>query len=305
MNWGDGRVYTMSDIDRQNSTRWAISNVESAGMILVGRTVYDLVNLKTFRAHRLVLASAGLSFKLPVSGSFTANDYEYFSTYRPVNFENFSGVGARDTSASVGLYSISYLTVWDGPAYLGNVLLSVKWSCWGLSIPGAGVGHGVTEIVYGNGNALGAVTTVPEIDVLPSPEDLSVKVQITAKDDALVIKIHGDALFDVDKDNIKADAELELKQAGAIIRSNRPRRVLIDGHTDGKEEHAYNIGLSDRRAKAVARWLVSHRYVSDSDVKTQGWGKSKPVAPNMRPDGSDDPVGRAKNRRVEILLIKR
>lgn len=34
----------------------------------------------------------------------------------------------------------------------------------------------------------------------------------------------------------------------------------------------------------------------------QGWGKRRPVAPNAKPDGSDDPAGRQKNRRVEVVL---
>jgi len=39
-------------------------------------------------------------------------------------------------------------------------------------------------------------------------------------------------------------------------------------------------------------------------MTTQGFGASKPVAPNTKPDGSDDPEGRQKNRRVEIVVAK-
>ena len=49
-------------VDRQVSRRWAISNVESTGMIFAGRTVYDLVNLHTFRAHRMVNRERGPIF---------------------------------------------------------------------------------------------------------------------------------------------------------------------------------------------------------------------------------------------------
>jgi outer membrane protein OmpA-like peptidoglycan-associated protein len=298
---------TMSAIDRRQSTQWAISNVESAGMILASRTVYDLVNLHTFRAHRMIIGGAGLSFKLPVSGSFTADDYEPFDTPRPVNFDDFSGKGARETSASLGLYSIAYLTIFNGSAYFSSVLARAKWSGWGLSIPGGGFDHGVTEVVYGDGNSLGTVSveSAAEIDLPPSPETLSPNIRITQKDDALVIRIHGDVLFDFDKAIIKAVAERDLTQAGAIIRSNRPRRIEIDGHTDSKGDASYNIGLSNRRANAVADWFISKGYAKVADVKTQGWGKSKPEVPNTRPDGSDDEIGRAKNRRVEIFLIKR
>jgi outer membrane protein OmpA-like peptidoglycan-associated protein len=39
-------------------------------------------------------------------------------------------------------------------------------------------------------------------------------------------------------------------------------------------------------------------------MSTKGWGESKPVVSNTKPDGSDDPEGRQKNRRVEIVITK-
>jgi len=60
--------------------------------------------------------------------------------------------------------------------------------------------------------------------------------------------------------------------------------------------------LSDNRAKAVKRWLVENGGVKASRITTKGWGETKPVAPNKKPDGSDDPDGRQKNRRVELTL---
>lgn len=66
--------------------------------------------------------------------------------------------------------------------------------------------------------------------------------------------------------------------------------------------HAYNQPLSERRARAVPDWLVKNGGASAATITTRGWGKSKPIAPNTRPDGSDDPEGRKKNRRVEITV---
>lgn len=273
-----GNNWNMLPVDRQTSSRWAISNVESVGMILAGRTVYDLVNLHTFRAHRMVIASAGLSIKLPVSGSFTADDYVAFTTPHPVNFDDFSGIGARETSANVGVYSIAYLTLFDGPAYFSNVLASVKWSGWGLSIPGAGFDHGVTEIIYGDGKALGDwesdVVTWVEIDLPPEPEHLDTRIQISQHEERLFIKIQGDALFDFDKDYIKREAEPALKQAGAIIRSSRLKSLDVFGYTDSIGTDNYNLDLSERRARAVANWLTSHKYMEKvPDLYIKGWEK--------------------------------
>jgi outer membrane protein OmpA-like peptidoglycan-associated protein len=55
----------------------------------------------------------------------------------------------------------------------------------------------------------------------------------------------------------------------------------------------------------VKAWLVSKGGASGAKIATKGWGKSKPVVPNTRPDGSDDPDGRKKNRRVEITVKTR
>jgi outer membrane protein OmpA-like peptidoglycan-associated protein len=295
-------------IDEQRSTRWAIASVSSAGLFGVNHTTFDLVNLTTGRAHRLNLSAGGLSAKLPISSSFSMSNYSSFTTRRPVNFDNFHGRGARQTNASVVVYSISYLTIFDGPVYLSPVLCKVKMSGWGPSLPSIGFEHGVTEVAFGDGKALdeGGFFVEPQIDLPPSPEKLDVRVRLTQRADSMVIKFQGDTLFDFDKDTIRPDAEAALKQAGAIIRSLPVRRLDVDGHTDSKGDSGYNLRLSQRRANAVSQWLTSHQYLRKGlEVRAKGLGESKPVAPNKRRDGSDDPVGRQKNRRVELILVKK
>ena len=60
--------------------------------------------------------------------------------------------------------------------------------------------------------------------------------------------------------------------------------LLIEGHTDGKGAHAYNMTLSDDRAGAVKKWLVDNGSIKASRITTRGWGETKPVAPNTKPD---------------------
>jgi outer membrane protein OmpA-like peptidoglycan-associated protein len=95
-------------------------------------------------------------------------------------------------------------------------------------------------------------------------------------------------------------------QAGAVIASipNR-RKVYFNGYMDSKGSDAYNSALSWRRAKKVSEWFVSRGYLPRDQADPTGYGKSHPVAPNTRPDGSDNPDGRAKNRRVETVTLKR
>jgi outer membrane protein OmpA-like peptidoglycan-associated protein len=59
--------------------------------------------------------------------------------------------------------------------------------------------------------------------------------------------------------------------------------------------------LSEQRAATVRDWLAAHGYVPAS-TPIKGYGKADPVAPNTKPDGSDDPQGRQKNRRVEVVI---
>ncbi len=64
----------------------------------------------------------------------------------------------------------------------------------------------------------------------------------------------------------------------------------------------YNQQLSERRAERVRNWFLEHRIVEKRAVSTVGYGEKKPVAPNEKPDGKDNPPGRALNRRVEIVV---
>ena len=118
------------------------------------------------------------------------------------------------------------------------------------------------------------------------------------------LSVLADALFDFDKADLRKDAEGTLESAIPQIRQvteegKHPARV--EGHTDGKGSEAYNLRLSKARARSVRDWLVS-RQALPSATEIEGFGKSMPVAPNEFDDGSDNPEGRQKNRRVEITV---
>jgi outer membrane protein OmpA-like peptidoglycan-associated protein len=125
------------------------------------------------------------------------------------------------------------------------------------------------------------------------------------KESATEIKIslQGEILFDFDKSNLRPAAESTLAQVGKMIGSYPKAQVLIEGYTDAKGSDSYNAKLSDRRAVSVKNWFAKHGVAANS-MQTHGWGAAKPVAPNTHPDGSDDPDGRQKNRRVEITIKK-
>lgn len=128
---------------------------------------------------------------------------------------------------------------------------------------------------------------------------------VDVKETATEVKINllGDILFDFDKADIRAVAEPTLAQVAKMIGSYAKATVLIEGFTDAKGSDSHNAKLSDHRAASVKNWFVKHGVAANA-MQTHGWGAAKPVAPNKKPDGSDDPDGRQKNRRVEITIKK-
>lgn len=116
------------------------------------------------------------------------------------------------------------------------------------------------------------------------------------------INLSSDVLFDFDKAELKPEADSELQKAADIIRQKGKGLILISGYTDSKGTDAYNKRLSLVRAQAVKNWFEAQGL--HQNYQTEGLGAANPVAPNANDDGSDNPEGRAKNRRVEIIVNK-
>ena len=129
-------------------------------------------------------------------------------------------------------------------------------------------------------------------------QDLGAKV--TAHE--VKIELDADVLFDFGKYNLKPEATESLKKVSQVVQSYAQAPLLIEGHTDGMGTHAHNMKLSDDRAASVKHWLVQNAAVPENRITTRGWGETKPVAPNKNPNGTDNPAGRQKNRRVELTL---
>lgn len=120
-------------------------------------------------------------------------------------------------------------------------------------------------------------------------------------DGAIRFSLPADVLFDFDKATLRADADAPLAQATRLIAAYPKAPVTIVGHTDAKGEDAYNERLSLARARTVAARLTTP---DAPPPVVEGRGERDPVAPNAHADGSDDPDGRQRNRRVEIILAR-
>lgn len=148
----------------------------------------------------------------------------------------------------------------------------------------------VRDLVFGNDDVAGAIS---DIEVKETPTEIR-------------IELAADVLFDFDKADILPKAEDALKQAAALIaeRGSGDTTVRIEGHTDAKGDDDYNQRLSERRAQSVQAWLSKQGGLGEFEFSASGKGEKEPVAPNAKPDGSDDPEGRQKNRRVTLVVRK-
>jgi outer membrane protein OmpA-like peptidoglycan-associated protein len=118
------------------------------------------------------------------------------------------------------------------------------------------------------------------------------------------VTLPADILFDFDKAEIHPSAKSALHEVAQLLREKAHRPVAIQGYTDALGNDSYNQRLSERRALAVKTWLRTNEGLVDMAFTTIGFGAHNPVAPNLKPDGSDDPEGRQRNRRVAFVVPK-
>lgn len=103
--------------------------------------------------------------------------------------------------------------------------------------------------------------------------------------------------FDFDKSILKNESFPELKRIVTLMKEKPTMQVEISGHTDPTGPESYNLGLSERRAKAVSKYLVEQGVSSDR-IKTTFFGESQLI------DNSNTREGNRKNRRVEFKILK-
>jgi OOP family OmpA-OmpF porin len=101
-------------------------------------------------------------------------------------------------------------------------------------------------------------------------------------------------LFDFDSAELRPESITELERLVKFMGDVDFATVLIEGHTDSKGSEAYNLALSDRRAKSVYDYLTS-RGVDPARLSSIGKGESIPIADNETEEG------RQQNRRVMLI----
>lgn len=113
--------------------------------------------------------------------------------------------------------------------------------------------------------------------------------------------VASDVLFDFGSATLRPEASAALNDILNQIRAVYQYPVIrVEGHTDSIGSDAANDALSLRRAESVRQWLMAAG-IPPGAITTDGLGKRRPVAPNTLPNGADNPDGRARNRRVELI----
>lgn len=294
--------------DSHPTTEWALAKVGGVSAVAVAMH-FMLANRVTGRAHNLYFLgggfTAGIQGKVPFSsGKLT---YKSFRTRRAVSFADFDGIGARlsGITATLGVgYSKSILTIWPGPAHFEKPLAKISmggWSVGKIGIGGQAATYGALGISYGDGKPHGTFPMVLEMEETYEPIERHSKVRVTAGESPLMA-LPGDVLFDFDSDRLSPGATKFLREAADVIELRDRGRVEIAGHTDSVGKSGYNKQLSVRRAQAVKDWLTAHKVHDAANYRVVGYGEEKPVTPNRRPDGTDNPEGRRANRRVEVIF---
>jgi len=87
-----------------------------------------------------------------------------------------------------------------------------------------------------------------------------------------------------------------------FLNENPTTIVEVSSHTDSKGSDEYNVKLSQKRAESVVVYLTSKGIQADR-LQAKGYGEEQPIAPNEKPDKSDNPDGRQMNRRTEFRII--
>jgi outer membrane protein OmpA-like peptidoglycan-associated protein len=125
-------------------------------------------------------------------------------------------------------------------------------------------------------------------------ENPQISVRVT--DNGVAISLP-EVFFDTDSAKLSGDAKTALRQIGKPLAAAKSRHIRVRGHTDSTGDEKHNQQLSEKRAEAVADYLIDKAELNPDTLSFEGRGARDPVADNSIAEG------RAKNRRVEIILL--
>lgn len=236
-------------------------------------------------------ADTGLSINVNEDGSGV-----YSTPTLSINLDGMGGGNYTDSSKT-----ISIINNGDGSGNYSTATASII-----NNGDGSGSYSDSTMTIRNNGDGTAVVngTTVTDAPKVDKVSKLGKFPPITSlqpvESCGTLITLEDGVLFDFGKSDIRPDAAQTLKSLAGVLNNAKVPAAHIYGHTDSVSDEAFNQQLSEARANAVKNDLAKNGVTATMDAT--GYGESKPVAPNENADGSDNPAGRALNRRVEIFI---
>ena len=153
------------------------------------------------------------------------------------------------------------------------------------------VGAGIGGIA---GAGIGAYMDKQERDL--RARTAGTDVQVIRQGDDLLLNIPSGINFAYNSAAVQPQFQQTLDRVASVLGEYNRTYIDVYGHTDSTGSDAYNQGLSERRATAVADYLSSHG-VQRARIGIRGFGETQPIATNETEEG------RAANRRVEIKIV--
>jgi outer membrane protein OmpA-like peptidoglycan-associated protein len=306
------------------------TTVGSSGPVRWQVSVYDLR-----RDGQFLVLDLGLRCLTPSPGCDPS--YAFATEFHPtteVNLQTFGGIGLVDPA---GLKE--YLVVRDAqgrpdasaPSSGGNVtdsLIHLAWvryplppadtSSLDVVLPNGGTVIRAVPITSGPAPTPGGQLQAPQPAQFAQPSGSTSTAGLTLPIENLTatsgnptgsdsespgraeLTLHSDVLFHFNKSNLTSKAQSVLRSVAQQIKSRAHGTVQVTGYTDSIGSDAVNLPLSQARARSVVSALTP--LTAGINYTSQGMGSADPVAPNTKPDGSDNPAGRALNRRVTIVF---
>lgn len=122
----------------------------------------------------------------------------------------------------------------------------------------------------------------------------------TTQGSQTTVTLSADVLFAFNSATLSSQANQALSTVAHQISTAGQGTVTVTGYTDNIGTAAYNLKLSQRRAQAVVSALQHQTSSSSGTYQAFGKGEADPVTPNQNPNGTDNPSGRQRNRRVTV-----
>jgi outer membrane protein OmpA-like peptidoglycan-associated protein len=158
------------------------------------------------------------------------------------------------------------------------------------------------------GQTVNTAVTLPTSDAWSQVDDLTSMVDDPngesnrSNSGNEVVALRTDVLFKFNSADLAAKAKGVIADIADDMtnRADPSPSVLVTGHTDGKGTSSFNEKLSVRRAQTVRDELNGRLAAKGFHFQVVGKGESEPIAKETKANGSDNPAGRARNRRVQI-----